>query len=183
MNKISILDIIEDTTVDGPGFRTAIYAAACQHACKGCHNPDSWNMNNGTFYSIESLLSKVKESDFGNVTFTGGDPLMQVEAFTELAKRIKTETNKTIWCYTGYSYEQVISSKRLSQILSYINVLVDGRFVQSLKDESLLFRGSSNQRLIDVQESLRRGEVIIWDSNVKSKQPLLYSNIVLQKNF
>ncbi|EGK02482.1 anaerobic ribonucleoside-triphosphate reductase activating protein [Dysgonomonas gadei] len=163
-NNISILDIIHDTTVDGPGFRTAIYAAGCTHLCKGCHNSHSWNIDNGKGYSIDSLLEEVKEAEFANVTFTGGDPFMQVEEFTELARRIKSETGKDIWCYTGYIYEQIIRSERLSRILPYIDVLVDGRYVESLKDESLIFRGSSNQRLIDVEKSLKSATVVIWNN-------------------
>lgn len=166
MTDISVLDIVEDTTVDGPGFRTAIYAAGCRHRCLGCHNPQSWDINEGKVYSIDYLLIRIKESEFADVTFTGGDPLMQPEAFAELARRIRVETNKTIWCYTGFLYEQVRASSRLSSILPYIDVLVDGRYMESLRDESLLFRGSSNQRLIDVPGSLREGEVVNWNSNI-----------------
>lgn len=162
MHKIPILDIVYDTTVDGPGFRTSIYAAGCTHCCAECHNPQSWNVNNGKEYTIGTLFDIIKEGEFSDVTFTGGDPLMHVEAFTELAKRIKTETNKTIWCYTGYVYENIPKSDRLSQLLPFIDVLVDGRFIEELKDESLQFRGSSNQRIIDVQESLRKKKVIHW---------------------
>lgn len=161
-NSISILDIIEDTTVDGPGFRTTVYSAGCQHACPGCHNPQSWNMSNGRACSIDGIMGRIKKAEFSNVTFSGGDPLFQADAFTELAKRIKAETDKTIWCYTGYLYEQVKASKKLSQLLHFIDVLVDGKFVESLKDESLQFIGSSNQRIIDVQKSLKAGTVVEW---------------------
>lgn len=162
MNKISILNIVQDTTVDGPGFRTSIYAAGCIHRCKECHNPQSWDINNGREYTIGTLFDIIKESEFSDVTFTGGDPFMQVDGFTELAKRIKKETNKTIWCYTGYQYEDILKSDKLSQILPFIDILVDGRFVQALKDESLQFRGSSNQRIIDIPESLKENKVIHW---------------------
>ncbi|MDR1675320.1 MAG: anaerobic ribonucleoside-triphosphate reductase activating protein [Tannerella sp.] len=154
MNRLSILNIVEDTTVDGPGFRTAIYAAGCPHRCPGCHNPQSWDIHSGTRHSIDGILKKVMAAEFANVTFSGGDPLLQVDDFTELARRIRLETGKTIWCYTGYRYEQIAASATLSQILPYIDVLVDGRYVQHLKDESLRFRGSHNQRLIEVPASL-----------------------------
>jgi len=169
MNKISILDIVRDTTVDGPGFRTVIYAAGCIHQCLACHNPHSWDMDNGKLYSIDNLLDAIKDSEFANVTFSGGDPIMQVEGFTELARRIKLETSKNIWCYTGFLYEQVARSRKFSQILPYIDVLVDGRYVDALRDESLQFRGSSNQRIIDVQKSLATGEKIIWQKNLQPK--------------
>ena len=178
MNKnISILNIIEDTTVDGPGFRTSIYAAGCHHKCAGCHNPESWNIGNGTDYTINEILNKVKQAELSNVTFSGGDPFYQIDAFTELAKRIKAETNKTIWCYTGYLYEQVATSKRLSQILPFIDVLVDGQFVESLKDEDLQFIGSSNQRIIDVKESLKAGRAIKW-SNIFSLSHVTFTEVI-----
>lgn len=151
MNKLSILNVIHDTTVDGPGFRTAIYAAGCTHRCPGCHNPQSWNIENGTPHTIEQLLEIIKEDEFANVTFTGGDPLFQVEGFTELAQRIKAETNKNIWCYTVFLYEDILKSNRLSQILPFIDVLVDGKYIEALRSEELRFRGSSNQRIINVQ--------------------------------
>lgn len=151
MNKLSILNVIHDTTVDGPGFRTAIYAAGCTHRCPGCHNPQSWNIENGTPHTIEQLLEIIKKDEFANVTFTGGDPLFQVEGFTELAQRIKAETNKNIWCYTGFLYEDILKSNRLSQILPFIDVLVDGKYIEALRSEELRFRGSSNQRIINVQ--------------------------------
>lgn len=151
MTSLSILNIVYDTTVDGSGFRTAIYAAGCEHKCKGCHNPQSWNMTNGTSYSIDKLVNIIKENEFANVTFTGGDPLFQVEGFTELAKRIKSETHKNIWCYTGFTFDQIQRSVKLSQILPYIDVLVDGKYVEVLKDADLKFRGSSNQRIINLQ--------------------------------
>jgi anaerobic ribonucleoside-triphosphate reductase activating protein len=162
MNKLSIVNIVEDTTVDGPGFRTAIYAAGCIHHCKGCHNPQSWDIQGGTCYTVAEILEIVKRADLSNVTFSGGDPLMQPEGFTELARRIRHETRKTIWCYTGYRYEEVLSSPNLAGILPYIDVLVDGRYIESLRDEALRFRGSANQRIIDVTASLTAGKIVLW---------------------
>lgn len=163
MNKLSIIDVVYDTTVDGPGFRTAIYASGCSHRCPGCHNPESWDVAKGASYTVDGLLTVIQEDEFSNVTFSGGDPLFQVEGFTELARRIKAETGKTIWCYTGFTFEQVIRSAKLSQILPFIDVLVDGRYVESLRDLDLPFRGSSNQRLIDVQATLKNNRIIHWN--------------------
>ena len=160
MTKLSILNIVHDTSVDGPGFRTAIYAAGCTHKCPKCHNPESWNIRNGIEYPIDILLQIIKEDEFANVTFSGGDPLMQVEGFTELARRIKAETEKNIWCYTGFLYENILKSERLSQIFPFIDILVDGRYIDGLRDEDLQFRGSSNQRIINVPKSLTKGKVI-----------------------
>lgn len=97
---------------------------------------------------VEELLAIIKDDEFADVTFSGGDPLYQVEAFAELARRIKQETTKNIWCYTGFTYEEVLADERLSMILPYIDTLVEGPFVQELRDPDLHFRGSSNQRII-----------------------------------
>lgn len=161
MTKISVLDILYDTTVDGPGFRTSIYAAGCIHKCLECHNPQSWDYANGQEYSIEELFDIVSVSEFANVTFTGGDPLIQVNEFTELAKKIKTFTHKNIWCYTGFTFEQINKSQKLSQILPFLDVLVDGKYMNNLYNEDLPFRGSSNQRIIDVPKTLQTEEIIL----------------------
>ncbi|MDR1415346.1 MAG: anaerobic ribonucleoside-triphosphate reductase activating protein [Odoribacteraceae bacterium] len=157
IDTLSLLRIVEDTTVDGPGFRTSIYAAGCPRRCPGCHNPLSWDINNGTPWSLDAIMERVMDAEFSNVTFTGGDPLAQVEGFTALARRLRRETSKTIWCYTGYLYEEVAASPRLSIILPFIDVLVDGPYVEALRDLSARFVGSSNQRLVDVRERLAAG--------------------------
>lgn len=159
---LSILEILEDTTVDGPGFRTAVYAAGCPNACVGCHNPQSWNIANGHTMSTQEILDIILADPFADVTFTGGDPMFQPDGFAELAKAIKEQSNKNIWCYTGFTFESIIKNERQSALLQLVDVLVDGPFVQSLRDESLLFRGSSNQRLIDVRRSLDKGEVVLY---------------------
>lgn len=160
--KLSILNIIEDTTVDGPGFRTAIYCAGCINQCPGCHNPESWDINNGTDVDTEEIMQTIMSDDFANVTFSGGDPMYQAKGFAELARKIKQSSKKNIWCYTGYLFENLRESAETAELLRYIDVLVDGRFIESLKDEDLLFRGSSNQRLIDVQASLKENKTILY---------------------
>lgn len=171
-DTIFILDIVEETVVDGPGFRTAVYAAGCPHRCAGCHNPRSWDMGAGHPVPVADILAKIESDEFAQVTFSGGDPIYQVEAFTALARRIKERTGKNIWCYTGWRYENIARSKRLSQILPYIDVLVDGRYEESLRDERLPFRGSSNQRLIDVQASLLADAAVLFsECGVKKSFP------------
>ena len=105
-------------------------------------------MNGGKEMSIDDLMEIIKADEFSNVSFSGGDPFYQVEGFTELARRIKDETHKTIWCWTGFLYEEILADPHLSMLLPYIDVLVDGPFIQEKKDRDLLFRGSSNQRII-----------------------------------
>ena len=158
---ISILRIVEDTPVDGPGFRTSIYAAGCPNRCPGCHNPESWDLHNGTWMSTEEIRAPILADDLADVTFSGGDPMFQPEGFAELARAIKAQSKKSIWCYTGFTFEQLIQQPAPKELLAYVDVLVDGPFIQSLRDESLLFRGSSNQRLIDVPASLQTGSAVL----------------------
>lgn len=160
MVTFQILDIIAGTTVDGPGLRTSIYFAGCEHKCLDCHNPQSWNAKAGVSMDVDEVMKQIIENDF-NVTFSGGDPMLQVDNLIELAKRVKS-IGKNIWCYTGYTYEEVLNSNKLKTILPYIDVLVDGRYEKELRDTELLFRGSSNQRIIDVTRSLESGSVVIW---------------------
>ncbi len=149
--------------VDGPGFRTSIYCAGCRHQCPGCHNPQSWDFDGGQAMSTEDIMRVIEADPYANVTFSGGDPMYQPEGFTELARAIKERTKKTIWCYTGFTFEVLLTNPRQRALLEQIDVLVDGPFVKSKRDESLIFRGSSNQRLVDVPASLREGHVVELD--------------------
>lgn len=162
--NLRVLDILEDTTVDGPGFRTSIYCAGCQHCCPGCHNPQSWDMGGGRDVAVSDILQTILDDPFADVTFSGGDPMYQAEAFTELAKQVKQQSQKTIWCYSGFTFEQLLLNPKTHALLEHLDVLVDGPFVQALRDEDLLYRGSSNQRLIDVPRSLEAGQVVLWHS-------------------
>ena len=160
--RIRVLDIVEDTTVDGPGFRTSIYCAGCPHHCPGCHNPQSWAQDGGTEMSVEAMMQVIEADPFANVTFSGGDPMQQAEGFTALAQAIKERTRKNIWCYTGYTYERLLDMPPQRTLLQYIDVLVDGPFIAAQRDITLPFRGSSNQRIIDVPHSLAEGHVVEW---------------------
>lgn len=163
MSTISILEIVEDTTVDGPGFRTSVYSSGCPHHCPGCHNPQSWNIANGQKVEVEEILGKILADPFADVTFTGGDPMFQPQGFTALAKAIKQKSNKNIWCYTGFLFEEILENPLQKALLEQIDVLVDGRFIEAFKDEQLRFRGSSNQRVINVPASLEKGEAVVMD--------------------
>ena len=159
---IRVLDIVEDTMVAGPGFRTSIYCAGCRHQCPGCHNPQSWAFDQGREMSVRELMRVIIADPYTRgVTFSGGDPMYQAAAFAELARQIHRRTQKDIWCYTGFTFESLIQQDQ-RELLAEVDVLVDGPFVQSLHDPDLLFRGSSNQRLIDVQASLYSGKTVLW---------------------
>lgn len=157
---ISVLQIVHDTMVDGPGFRTSVYSAGCPHGCKGCHNPQSWDIHGGTMRSIDDILEEILSDPFANVTFTGGDPMFQAEGFLELAKAIRQHSDKSIWCFTGYRFEQLTELPIHRALLEQIDVLMDGPYVESLRNTDLLFRGSSNQRAILTRESLAQGNVV-----------------------
>ena len=163
---LRIINILHDTTVDGPGFRTSIYAAGCRHACPGCHNPQSWPRWAGRDMSVGEVLMDVLSDPFAHVTFTGGDPIFQAVEFARLAAEIKRFSDKTIWCYTGFTFERLLANKMqlegVERLLPLLDVVVDGPYVEMLRDTELLFRGSSNQRIIDVQKSLRLGRTISW---------------------
>jgi len=162
---IRVLDIIEDTMVDGPGFRTSIYCAGCNHHCKGCHNPQSWDFNQGREMQTEELMRIIEADPFANVTFSGGDPMYQAEGFAQLAREIHKRTNKDIWCYTGFLYESLITQEQ-RDLLAELDVLVDGPYIEKLRDPDLLFRGSANQRIINVQASLYAGQVVAWQPDI-----------------
>lgn len=170
---ISILSIVHDTMVDGPGFRTSIYCAGCPNACPGCHNPQSWDIRHGTMTSTEELMEEIMSDPFANVTFSGGDPMFQAEGFAELARAIREQSDKTIWCFTGYKFENLLKNPKQLKLLKLIDVLVDGPFVQSLRDEDLFFRGSSNQRLINVRKSLETGQVVELQLTQENPNPVL----------
>lgn len=158
-NSIRILDIKYGTSVDGIGLRTSLYCAGCENRCAGCHNPQSWDENGGKAIPIEELFNNIVEADM-NVTFTGGDPMFHPVGFIKLARMIKERTNKTIWCYTGYRFEDLLQHPLRRKLVELCDVIVDGRYIESERDLSLHFRGSRNQRIIDVAKSCQ-GEIYL----------------------
>lgn len=144
----NVLSIVRGTTVDGPGFRTSIYLAGCTHKCPGCHNPQSWSFDAGTPMSLGEILDIVEEEDF-DVTLSGGDPLCSPESTLLLVKAIH-RSGRNIWLYTGYTWEEIENQPILREIMSFVDTVVEGPFIEALRDPDLRFKGSSNQRIINL---------------------------------
>ena len=158
---LRILHIVEGTSVDGPGLRTSIYMAGCNHHCPGCHNPASWNPQGGEERSLDELMQVIAYNE-APVTLSGGDPLQQPDGTRDLISRIKHELGYNVWCYTGYTWEEIVNGPKLFKVVQELDVLVDGPFKMAERDISLRFRGSRNQRLIDVQRTLDTGVLTLW---------------------
>lgn len=156
---MQVANVLGESVVDGIGIRLVVFFQGCKHYCKGCHNPDLLPFEGGKNYSVKELSDKILASltdIHRGVTFSGGDPLYQREELTALIDDLRArKPDIHIWVYTGFTYEELKDDK----VLEGIDVLVDGPFILEKKNLLLRFRGSSNQRIIDVQKSLKEGTV------------------------
>ena len=156
-------NILHDNILNGEGLRVVLFVSGCERHCKGCQNPETWDKNSGIPFGAEEateIFKELSEPYISGLTLVGGEPLLHcnVELLTKLCKEVKdTFPNKTIWCYTGFKYEEV---KELD-IMNYIDVLLDGEFIQELADEKIKWVGSSNQRVIDVKKTKEKGEIVL----------------------
>lgn len=160
-------NITKDDMLNGDGLRVVLWVAGCSHCCKECHNPVTWDPNGGLLFddsAKQEVFDELDKDYISGITFSGGDPLHIANAYdvAALAKEIREKyPEKTIWLYTGSLWEEV----RHMEIVHYIDVLVDGEFEVDKKNENLHWKGSSNQRVIDVQKSLREGEVKLHEED------------------
>ncbi|MBR3100133.1 MAG: anaerobic ribonucleoside-triphosphate reductase activating protein [Muribaculaceae bacterium] len=157
-----VLRIVEGTSVDGPGLRTSVYLAGCPHHCPGCHNPQSWDPCGGREMSVDELMAVIAYNE-APLTLSGGDPMAQPQAVLQLLRRVKAELGLNVWLYTGYTWEQLVQAPDLAAILPFVDVVVDGPFVLAQRDTTLRFRGSANQRLINVPATLATGHLTLID--------------------
>ena len=161
---IRVYGLVEDSVVDGPGYRYAIFTQGCPHACPGCHNPQSHDFAGGRVMDTSEIIAHFDGNPLmDGITLSGGDPLCQPEPCLELAKAAH-DRHLTVWCYTGYTWEALqkeADPARLA-LLGEVDVLVDGPFLLSERSLALQYCGSRNQRLIDVKRSLAAGEPVLW---------------------
>ena len=165
-------DLQEDSIVDGQGIRTVVWTQGCSHNCPYCHNPSTHDFKGGELVDIKDVISELKKlSGQDGVTFSGGDPMFQPKQCNELAK-VTHELGMNVWAYTGFTFEELIKSNNpdILEFLTNIDVLIDGRFEIEKKSMDLEFRGSSNQRIIDVPKSLKRHKVVLYNLNNNIEQ-------------
>lgn len=162
-------NIKHDDMVNGDGIRVTLFVSGCSHHCLECQNPQTWDFSSGVFFDEEAeeeLFSELSKDYISGITFSGGDPIDNFVSIYVLMKKIKEKfPDKTIWCYTGYTYEYLIHSTSMKNylgLLEMIDVLVDGEYKKDLRDVQLKWRGSSNQRVIDVKKSLAENKVVLW---------------------
>lgn len=157
-------DIQEDSILDGKGIRTVIWFQGCKHNCKGCQNPETHSMSGGVLTDTEDVKKKLSELRYQTgITLSGGDPFFQPEAALDIVKYAKS-IGLDVWAYTGFTYDALVKGdKARLELLKEIDVLVDGKFMMDLKSLNCKFRGSTNQRIIDVKKSLETGEVVLYE--------------------
>lgn len=162
--KVRLSGLIPNSLVNGLGMRRVLFAQGCKHYCKGCFNPETWDFKGGEEKDCDEIINDIiNDPIIRGVTFSGGDPFYQADKFAYISKRVKTERPKlNIWCYTGFTFEECLQDEDKIKILNYIDILVDGKFIQDLADVNYKWAGSTNQRVIDVQKSLQQNKVVLY---------------------
>ncbi len=164
--EIRIAGVIRESIVDGPGFRFVVFAQGCPHSCEGCHNPSTHDFSAGYFCSVDKIMEEVDKNPLlSGLTFSGGEPFCQPQSFLELAKEVKKRKNLNLVCYTGYTLEELRGSSNknpaIGDLLDIVDYLIDGKFILEEKNLTLPFRGSNNQRVIDMKASKEAGILVL----------------------
>lgn len=161
--KSRIAGIVNDSIVDGPGIRCTIFFQGCTHNCEECHNKHTHDLNGGYVVDNIDILKKVEENPLlDGITFSGGEPLLQIESCIEIAKEVK-KMGLNVVCYTGFVYEDALKIKGFDELKKYIDILIDGKYMKDLRDLSLRYRGSQNQRLIDMKKTILENKVVLMN--------------------
>ena len=158
-----VAGMIRDSVVNGIGIRDVVFLQGCPHHCQECHNKETWNVEGGIELGAYYIFDKLKDSP-NNLTISGGEPLIQLEELERLLYLFYLNSNKTVWLYTGYKFEEIsiLTWEKLAKL--NVEVVVDGEFEIDKKDLTLEFRGSSNQRLIDLKKTIKKGEIVLWEN-------------------
>ena len=158
---LDLSGIISDSIVDGPGIRTTVFCQGCPHHCPGCHNPETWDFGCGTLVPVEGILEIVQSNPLcRGVTFSGGEPFAQAAGFAKLARLLK-EKGYEVASYSGFTFEELLAdSEDQKELLASIDILIDGPFLMAQKSLEVPFRGSRNQRILDVKKSLSEGKAV-----------------------
>lgn len=180
-------DLEMDSIVDGEGMRTVIWTQGCSHNCKGCHNPETHDHCKGMLVDVEEVKQKLdKVTNQDGITLSGGDPFFQIEASGEIAKYCK-QKDMNVWAYTGFTFERLLEVSRfkpeLKEFMENIDVLVDGRFELEQRSLNLKFKGSRNQRILDMQESLKQEKPVVIDKYNTEKVFIGYDCLAKEKEF
>ena len=158
--QIRIAGLVPESYVDGDGIRFAIFMQGCLRNCEGCHNPETHALDGGRLIDTDEIISAIKKNPLlDGITLTGGEPLLQIAAADELARAAKN-FGLSVWCYTGYTFEEL--PPEAAPLLENVDVLIDGAFVESLRDLELQFRGSRNQRVIDLNKTRAQNKIVLW---------------------
>ena len=158
---LKLAGLVDDSIVDGPGIRLTVFCQGCHHHCEGCHNPDTWDFGGGNEMEEQQIVQIAKDNPLvKGITFSGGEPFDQATGFNKLAKMLKNEGYE-VASYSGYTFEQLMDgTKEQKELMENIDVLIDGPFILTLRNLSLIYRGSSNQRILDAKESMIQGKAI-----------------------
>ncbi len=162
--QIRLAGIVQESIVDGPGYRLAVFVQGCPHTCLQCHNPQTHDASGGYLSDTQEIIALLGKNPLvRGVTLTGGEPMMQPEPLLEIARAAK-ERGMNVWCYTGFTLEALLQERRAERmaLLEQIDVLVDGPYIAAQRSLELLYRGSGNQRLIDMQRTLQTGGVCLY---------------------
>ena len=167
MSVLRISGVVSDSIVDGPGIRFVIFSQGCVHHCKGCHNPSTFDLNGGTVVEIDDLMNEIKKNPLlKGVTFSGGEPFLQASSFAEIAKQCHS-LGLDVISYTGYTFETLVSGfdehPEWKTLLENVDILIDGPFIEEKKSLMLLFRGSSNQRILNAKVSLNALQPVLMN--------------------
>lgn len=164
--SLKLAGIVRESIVDGPGIRFTVFCQGCPHNCPYCHNPETHDFSGGFLCNIDRLMDEIDKDPFlAGITFSGGEPFCQAEAFGHMAKRVK-ERDLSLTVFSGYTYERLMEmaaeDEHIRRLLELTDILIDGPFINELKDLTLQFRGSSNQRIIDMNKTKAAGRIVLW---------------------